>query len=182
MDSDTAVIDLGLRDEVCWEDVETVRVLTDSSGFFTPKEVEIAMSLVVERLEHGPGCGYHFLFAQGPDSCLGFACYGPFENRSDWHDLYWIAVRGSQRSQGVGSRLLAEVELRVCASGGVWLRVETSSQPRYEPTRNFYERKGFLLTRVDIDHYAKDDDRCIYDKRLGALCDDAGNKGTILQQ
>lgn len=160
-----------LRDQVLWEDVETVRLLTESSGFFSAQEVEIAMSLVVERLEFGESCGYYFLFAQGPDSCLGFACYGPYDDRPEWFDLYWIAVSDELRGQGVGRLLLSEVVRRVRDSGGRLLRAETSGRAQYGPTRKFYERNGFVHTRTDRDHYAEGDDRCIYDKQLSAPFD-----------
>ncbi len=62
-------------------DVELVRSMTASTGFFSAEEVLIAEELVRERLEKGPESGYHFIFAQeypgaGQDSLTHTGCTG----------------------------------------------------------------------------------------------------------
>ncbi len=42
------------REEVKPEDAENVRRIVESSGFFSPEEVQVAVELVEERLNRGP--------------------------------------------------------------------------------------------------------------------------------
>ncbi len=72
---------LVFRREVEPRDVELVRSMTASTGFFSAEEVLIAEELVRERLEKGPESGYHFIFAQecpgaGRDSPTRTGCTG----------------------------------------------------------------------------------------------------------
>ena len=46
-------------------------------------------------------------------------------------------------------------------------RVETSSQPKYEPTRQFYLRSGYTVEAVLKDFYAENDDKVVFVKRFG---------------
>jgi hypothetical protein len=47
-------MNISLRSEVYPQDVENVRNIVESTGFFYPHEVKIAVELVEERLSKGP--------------------------------------------------------------------------------------------------------------------------------
>lgn len=162
-----------LRETVRPEDQRAVMDVASSSGFFSDEEIDIAGSLVEERLRDGEPSGYFFVFAeaegQTDGSLAGFACYGPAEYAPDWVDLYWIAVHDSQRGGGIGSMLLAAVEGRVSKPWPMTLVVETSSRKQYAPTRSFYEHKGFGLIAMMKNFYAPAEHKLIYSKRLAAL-------------
>ncbi len=167
---------LRLRESVEPRDQQSVMDVAASSGFFSAEEVEMAGSLVEERLRDGEPSGYFFVFAEpdAPGAALaGFACYGPAGYAPDWVDLYWIAVRGEARGEGIGSRLLAAVEDRVRRAWAVTLVVETSSRKQYAPTRAFYEQRGFGLIAMMKSFYAPGEHKMIYAKRLDALPDRA---------
>lgn len=162
-----------LREEVLPRDRQSVMDVAASSGFFSKAEVEMAGSLVEERLRDGEPSGYFFVFAEpdlppgGPDpEMAGFACHGPAGYAPDWVDLYWIAVRGTLRGAGLGSLLLAAVEDRVRRPWPVTLVVETSSRKQYGPTRAFYEQRGFGLIAMMKSYYAPGEHKMIYAKRL----------------
>jgi D-alanine-D-alanine ligase len=152
------------RDTVCDADVQVVRDIVVSSGFFTPPEIDIAVELVEERLARGVASGYHFIFADADGHPIGYACYGPIGCTVGSFDLYWIAVRAAFRGHGLGRRLLREVERRVTRAGGRRLYVETSSRALYEPTRRFYERCGYHAEARLDDFYAPGDAKVIYVK------------------
>ncbi|NJB68303.1 GNAT superfamily N-acetyltransferase [Desulfobaculum xiamenense] len=159
-------LDFEFRRTVCEADVETVTSIVTSSGFFTEEEIEIAASLVRERLEFGPSTGYEFLFADAGGQTLGYACYGPTDDDPTLYDLYWIAMQDRLRGYGVGTRILLAVEELVRHGGGTVLRIETSSQPLYTPTRAFYEGHGYTLIDVTEDFYAPGDARCTYTRNV----------------
>jgi len=150
------------------EDIEMVRQITASSGFFYADEVETAVELVQERLAKGEASGYYFCFVEQGGRTLGYSCYGPIACTQGSYDLYWIAVHRDCRDQGLGSRLLAASEERMRKMGGRRVYIETSSRPLYEPTRSFYLRRGYSEETVLKDFYAPGDGKVIYLKVLAA--------------
>jgi GNAT superfamily N-acetyltransferase len=160
-----------LRVAVVPGDPDAIRELAALTGFFRPDEIEIAAELAAERLSRGPASGYEFLFAESAGQLIGFACFGPIACTVGSYDLYWIAVDPHWQRKGIGRRLIAEVESLVVRAGGRRIYVDTSGQPKYEPTRAFYERCGYTLPARLADFYAPGDDKVIYAKALAGLSD-----------
>lgn len=153
--------ELVLRDEVRPSDAETVRDIVDSTGFFTPAEVDVAVELVDERLRRGDASGYFFVFAEQGGRTVGYACYGPIACTLASYDLYWIVVHRDDRHRGVGRRLLQASEECIARAGGQRIYVETSSREQYEPTRQFYERCGYRVEATLTDFYAPGDSKVV---------------------
>lgn len=143
-------------------DQQAVRRIVESTGFFYPAEVDVAVELVQERLQKGEASGYHFVFAtregEGPTA---YACFGPIACTVGSYDLYWIAVMNDARGTGLGRRVLAEAERRIAHAGGMRVYIETSSRELYEPTRQFYLRCGYRIAAVLVDFYAPGDDKVV---------------------
>ena len=74
------------------------------------------------------------------------------EHFPDAWDIHCIAIRAVNRGQGHGSRLLAHAEAWLRERGVRFLQVktvaETSPDPYYAQTREFYRRRGF--TPIEI--------------------------------
>jgi len=157
---------LAFRDSVLDTDPATVRVIVESSGFFYPKEVEVAESLVRQRLAEGERSGYYFIFSEFDGQTVGYACFGPTPCTLWSWDLYWIAVHASHRGQGLGRAILSRVEEAVVGALGKRLYVETSSRKLYEPTRAFYLQCGYKLEATIEDFYGPADSKCIFVKVL----------------
>ncbi|MGH0051873.1 MAG: GNAT family N-acetyltransferase [Sphaerochaetaceae bacterium] len=160
------MVQLEYREEPREEDVLLVGRLLAATGFFTPEEQEIGVSLVKERLQYGPRCGYLFVFAEDGGNLAGYTCYGPIPGTLDGFDLYWIAVDPLLQNRSIGRRLLEFTEQRVLKQEGKRLYVETSSITQYAPTRSFYEHNGFYLEGQLADYYAPANDKMLYVKRL----------------
>ena len=158
-----------LRQQLQADDAEAVRRITESSGFFTAEEIEVAVELVRARLSQGPASGYHFLFAdrQSPTAePVGYSCFGPIACTRSSFDLYWIAVHERCRGIGLGKLLLSESEAVISRMGGGRIYVETSSRSQYEPTRSFYSGQGYRQVALIPDFYAPGDGKIIYVKEL----------------
>ena len=147
-------------------DTERVKEIIESSGFFSPQEIEVARELVQERLAKGVSSGYFFLFAEAEGRVVGYACYGPIPCTVQSFDLYWIAVEQSLRGTGLGRELLQRSEQAMALAGGSRIYVETSSRELYGSTRGFYEACGYGKAAVLEDFYAPGDDKVIYLKIL----------------
>lgn len=154
------------RSEVQAGDVDLVRRLVASTGFFTAEEVEIAAELVAERVEKGPASGYHFVVAEREGRLAGYACYGPIPGTDGRHDLYWIAVAPDIQGRGLGREILERTEADAAAQGAARLYVDTSTSAHYAPTRAFYKRTGYRVAAEMPDFYRDGDGKTIFVKPL----------------
>ncbi len=159
--------DLTFRDTLNPPDTEHVRAIVQSTGFFSPAEVEIAVELAIERLVKGLDSGYHFLFAEQNNRVVGYSCFGPIPGAQASIDLYWIAVHNDFRGAGIGKKLMAESERAIKRLGGRRIYVETSSREQYQPTRAFYLACGYQQEALLKDFYAPGDSKVIYVKAIG---------------
>ncbi len=157
-----------MRETVVHADLESVREIVSSTGFFSAAEADVAVELVHEHLQRGPASGYHFLFAERDGRTIGYTCYGPIACTIGSYDLFWIAVHGSAQRHGLGKVLLRAAEERIAAAHGRRVYIETSGRAQYTPTRQFYERCGYKLEAVLTDFYAPGDDKLIYSRALAA--------------
>jgi D-alanine-D-alanine ligase len=157
-----------LRYDVRPDDGESVRRLVESTGVFSPVEVDVAVELVDERLAEGPQSGYEFVFAEEHGRTLGYTCYGPIALTAASFDLYWIAVDKSLHGRKIGRLLLERTEELVRQAGGRQLYIETSNRHHYAATRGFYLRCGYHQEALLKDFYAPGDDKVIYVKELAA--------------
>ena len=147
-------------------DLDGVRAIVTSSGFFSSEEVDLSTELLQERFIKGDASGYYFLFAEVDGRVVGYACYGPIPCTKDSYDLYWIAVHDDFRGSGIGRDLLARTEEKIGRMGGKRIYLDTSSRDQYEPTRTFYRASGYEQDAVLKDFYCPGDDKIIYVKLL----------------
>ena len=157
----TAPLPLVLRDTVTEADIEQVKRIVVSTGFFAEYEIDIAVELVEERLAKGEKSGYFFVFADRNGKTLGYSCYGPIACTENRFDLYWIAVDKEYQNEGVGKILLRGSEERIAALKGEKVYVETSSREEYLPTRSFYLRCGYRVDAEQKDFYKKGDNKVV---------------------
>ncbi|MCE5269139.1 MAG: GNAT family N-acetyltransferase [Planctomycetaceae bacterium] len=155
-----------LRYDVRPEDREAVRRLVQSTGVFSPVEIDVAVELVDERLAKGLESGYHFVFAHQGDGTVGYTCYGPIPLTVASFDLYWIAVDKALHGRKIGRALLEKSESLIREIGGRQVYIETSNRDQYAATRGFYLRCGYRQAALFKDFYAPGDDKVIYVKEL----------------
>lgn len=143
--------------------------LTAATGLFRPEEVTTAVELLDQSLAGDDD--YRFVGAYAGETLVGYACWGPTPGTEGTWDLYWIVVDPTRQGRGIGTRLLEEVERRLTAHGARLIVVETSSRADYDPTRRFYETRGFTRAAELPGYYAPGDDLVIYlkDLRHGVL-------------
>jgi GNAT superfamily N-acetyltransferase len=158
--------ELKFRRELESDDGLRVRNVVESTGFFSPEEADIAVELVLERLNSGPESGYDFLFAEVGGNVAGYSCYGRIPGTASSYDLYWIVVRQDLRGKGIGRELMSRTESLISEAGGTRVYIETSSRDQYESSRRFYGRCGYEAEAVLKDFYTPGDGKVIYRKVL----------------
>src|SRR5436190_1276461 len=142
----------------------TVEALLRATGMFRPSEVETAVQVLDESLAGEDD--YRWLGAFDGESLVGCICWGPTPGTEGTYDLYWLVVDPARQGQGLGTELLTAVERRLRAALGRLLVTVTSSRGVFEPTRSFYEHRGYTRAATIPGYYAPGDDLVIYSKDL----------------
>jgi len=148
----------------CETDIKRTREMAESSGFFYPDEVDVAVELVEECLAKGPESGYFFVFAELNGTTVGYTCFGPIPCTKTSFDLYWIVMHNDFRGKGIGRELISETCAEIKKMRGTKMYAETSGRKQYLPTQKFYEKNGFVKEAQIKDFYDAGDDKIIYGK------------------
>ena len=151
-----------LRYDVREQDLATVREILESTGFFYPSEVDVAVELVEERLRIGEASGYFFAFAESDGHTVGYSCYGPIACTASSFDIYWLAIHSDAQRQGLGKWLMSVTEELIFGRGGERIYVETSGREHYLPTRKFYDRCDYQQVAELPEFYGTQDSKVIY--------------------
>ncbi len=158
--------EIKLRENVIGQDMDSVREIVTSTGFFHDYEVDVAVELVEETIVKGSEDGYRFVFADYNGKTIGYCCYGLIPCTKSSYDIYWIAVHNEQRGKGIGKLLLQKTEEEIKKLGGTGIFLETSSKDLYKPTRQFYINANYMTEVVIKDFYEVGDDKYIFSKRV----------------
>jgi ribosomal protein S18 acetylase RimI-like enzyme len=167
------------RSSVSDSDREQVRRIVESSGFFSPYEVEVAVELVEERLTKGTRSGYYFLFAEQSGMVVGYICFGPIACTATSYEIYWVAAQRNFHRRGIGKELLQRSECAIAQSGGRRIYIETSLRKQYTPSRLFYEACGYRQEAILNDFYSPGDAKVIYVKECGETVGNSEKKWQI---
>ena len=162
-------MNLAFRKEPIPGDVSSIRAIVESTGFFYPHEVDVAVELIEERLSKGIASGYHFVFAEIDGVTAAYSCFGHDEMTRSCFDLYWIVTHNDYRGMGIGKKLLQATYDEARELGCTMIIAETSGREQYKPTRAFYDSAGFTLEATLRDYYDKGDDKCFYVMRFAAF-------------
>lgn len=139
-----------------------------ASGLFPADEVAPLCEAVEAVLAGQQGPDHQIaLWAEEPDDPpVGVAYFGPDPMTDRKWDLWMIAVTASHQGRGIGGQLLRYTEARVRERDGRLLLIETSSLPKFDPTRAFYARHSYREVARIPDFYTDGDSKVIFAKRL----------------
>jgi len=157
---------LVFRRKVSPEDVEIVRDMIVSTGFFYDFEIPVALELLEDRIESGDQSDYYFLFAEMDGKTVSYTCFGPIAGTEGSFDLYWIVTHNDYRGKGIGNLVIEETHRIIREMGGRLVIAETSSLEKYAPTRHFYDRIGYTKEAEIADFYKDGDGKVFFVKRL----------------
>lgn len=138
----------------------------EETGLFRAGEVAIAHEVLEESIVKGPAGHYQSFVAELNSKATGWVCFGPTPCTVGTFDIYWLVVDPRHQGRGLGKALMEYAERLIVEKGGRIAVVETSGHSRYQPTRAFYSRAGYIEQARIVDFYAPGDDKIIFIKRL----------------
>lgn len=158
-------MNLNFRYQTKQNDIQNVKEIVESTGFFYDFEVPIAVELVESNLNEGDK-DYSFIFVDIDDKAVAYSCYGESTGTIGGYDLYWIVTHNDYRGLGIGKQLLEKTHDKIIERKGRYVIAETSSTEKYTPTRYFYEKNGYANEATIKDFYLPNDDKVFYIKRF----------------
>lgn len=148
-------------------DCGPLRKILEATDVFRDEEIEVAVELMEADIADPDQLDYiHATYEDAAGVIRGYYCYGPTPMTVSTFDMYWIAVDPDVQGSGIGGALIRHCEENIRRSGGTLVVVETSSLPKYEPTRRFYRRHAYVESARLRDYYGPDDDLMIFTKHL----------------
>lgn len=151
------------------EDTAALVELARATEVFRPAEVVALREVLDDYHAHESRHGHRAVVLIQADQIVGFAYYAPSAlSERGWY-LWWIAVAREHQGRGAGSTLLRFVENELEGAQARLLWIETSSLPRYEPTRRFYLRHAYRIAAIVLDFYSDGDDQVLFVKRWDAV-------------
>jgi GNAT superfamily N-acetyltransferase len=147
------------------EDKAAVLDLIRDTGMFTAAEIGVAEELIDAYLDVPGQNDYRVAVVDGEGGAIaGYMTWGPTPLADSAYDLYWMAVARKEQGKGLGKAMVRWLEEEVGKVDGRMILIETSSTPRYEPTRQFYLHLDYREVARVPDFYRAGDDRVIYAK------------------
>jgi ribosomal protein S18 acetylase RimI-like enzyme len=148
-------------------DIQPLISIVTSTSVFKDIEIQVARELM-EACAHDPSNNDYIISVAEDEGgkVRGYYCVGPVPLTDSTFDLYWIAVDPIVHNRGVGKKLLDHCEKNVQSRAGKLILAQTSSLPRYEPTRVFYQRNNYHQECRIQDYYGDGDDLVIFSKHL----------------
>jgi ribosomal protein S18 acetylase RimI-like enzyme len=146
-------------------DTPALVALSCSSGLFKPDEADAVRGMLDEYHSANAGGGQIHVWDEG-GTAVGVVYFAPKPFADRVWELMMIAVDARRHRQGVGSKMLVEVEETVRAADGRLLIIETSSTSGFERTRQFYRKHGYDEVAHIPDYFTDGDGKASFVKRL----------------
>ena len=147
-------------------DREAILEAIVKTDFFREGEIDIALEILDDALAKGPEGHYQSYTAEMVGKPVGWMCFGPTPLTLGTFDIYWIVVHPGQQGGGIGKKLMGVAERLIAERDGRMIVVETSGEPAYTPTRQFYLKLGYHEEARLVDFYAPGEDKVTYVKRF----------------
>ena len=133
---------------------------------FKPIEIRALQEVLDDYHTQNAVDGHRAVALETDGKVVGFAYFAEAAMTDRTWSLWWIVVDRAVQARGIGGELLRYVEAAVRAAAGRQLVIETSSLPKYELTRRFYLKYGYLQIAAVKDYYAEADDMLFFCKRM----------------
>ncbi len=148
------------------EDIPGVIDLVVAAGMFTTEETPFLGEMLSGYEAAARDEDHVAVVDDGDDGLVGVAYYRPEEAAERAWDLTMIAVSPAVQGRGRGTALLRHVEEDLRTRGQRLLLVDTSGTARYDRTREFYGRRGYLQEARVRDYWEDGDDLVVFSKRV----------------
>ena len=142
-------------------DLPAVKDLIDSTGLFPGEMLD---DMAGDALDGGSETERWYVLED--DKPIGVVYFAPERMTEGTWNLYLIAIHADRQGGGEGSKLIAHVEATLADEGHRILLVETSGNPEFEKTRQFYLNNDYTQEARVREFYTTGEDKIVFWKKL----------------
>ncbi len=143
------------------DDLQAVKALIDSTGLFPGEMLDDMAGDALDGKSETER--WMVLDDSGP---IGVVYFAPERMTEGTWNLYLIAIHADRQGTGEGSKLIAHVERTLADEGHRVLLVETSGNPDFEQTRQFYHNNKYSEEARIREFYTTGEDKIVFWKKL----------------
>ena len=147
-------------------DTPALVAMARGTAAFKPIEIQALEEVLDDYHAQNAAVGHRAVALEADGIVVGFAYFAAAAMTDRTWSLWWIVVDRAVQARGIGGKLLQYVEAAVRSAEGRQLVIETSSQPKYELTRQFYLKYGYTQIAAVANYYADGDDMLFFAKRM----------------
>ena len=137
-----------------------------STGVFNNIDLEGLISILINYYEQ-PDVDYSILKKIKEKNLIGFIIYGRAPLTEFGWEIYWLAVHKSHQKNGMGKELVENVQNIISKTQNKFIfRIETSSDQKYNGTRQVYNKLGFIESGHIPHFFDKNNDLIILSKSI----------------
>ncbi len=144
------------------EDVQGLKEVLDSSELFPSQYLDDMISDYLNNAE-----SEEIWFTGVSDgNIIGLGYCRPEKFTDGTYNLLAIAVRKEFQGKGIGRDMMGFIEQQLREKSKRILIVETSSDPQYKLTKEFYEKRDYRQEATIQDFWKEGEDKVIFWKKL----------------
>ena len=143
-------------------DITDLKKVLDSSQLFPSHLLE---GMIHEYLTNTSSKEIWFT-AEDKGKAISLGYCAPERLTEGTFNLYAIAVDKAYQGKGIGKQMMNYIERTLLQNGNRILIVETSGDPSFHQTREFYGKCNYVRQAVIPEFYAKGEDKVIFWKKL----------------
>ena len=143
------------------DDLPKVKEVINSTGLFRGEMLD---GMTGEALDSESNTERWLVMEE--EYLIGVVYFAPERMTEGTWNLYLIAVHADRQGMHNGSKLIAHVEATLAKEGHRILLVETSGNPEFEQTRQFYRNNGYTEEARIREFYTTGEDKIVFWKKL----------------
>ena len=144
------------------EDIPDLKRVIDSSELFPSEMLD---DMIADYLNN-PNTNDVWFTATEENIPVALGYCAPEKLAEGTYNLYAIAIQQGLQGKGIGKMMMAYVEDYLRKNSKRILIVETSGDPEFESTRQFYKSLNYTEEAVIRDFWAEGEDKVVFWKKL----------------
>ena len=141
--------------------------ILQATNMFTSAELTLATEQIDIYLDGMNQSKYSIVVIENDDfEVVGYMSYGLAPLTDGAYNIHSIAISPKSQRHGYGKELVSWLDKHVKESDRRMILIDTSSQQKYKPTREFFRALGFKEVSRIPDYYKHGNDRITYIKSI----------------